>query len=371
MSALFSPIQLRALTLANRITVSPMCQYSAVDGSAGDWHLMHLGQFAVAGAGMLVIEATHVEPRGRITHGCLGLYSDENEAALSRVVAFCHTYGSCRIGMQLSHSGRKGSAKLPWERRGMPLTPAEGAWPTVGCSGLPFADDWPVPKPLDAGGIRGVIAAHVEAAVRANRIGVDVVELHAAHGYLLHEFLSPLSNRRQDGYGGSLENRMRLVLEIFEAVRARWPAEKPMGTRISASDWLDGGWTLDDAVTLCRELKALGCDYITVSSGGLSPAQKIPIGEGHQVPLATRIRRDVDIPVIAVGMIYRPTHAEQIIAAGDADMVALARGMLFDPHWAWRAAAALGAEVSYPPQYVRGYKSRWLQTLAAGHDPAG
>ena len=371
MSALFSILQLREAELPNRITVSPMCQYSAVDGSASDWHLMHLGQFAVSGVGMLVIEATHVEARGRITHGCLGLYSDENEAALARIVAFCHKHGACKIGMQLSHSGRKGSAKLPWEERGAPLAPAEGAWPTVGCSGLPFADEWPVPEPLDALGVKDVIAAHANAALRADRIGVDVLELHAAHGYLLHEFLSPLSNRRRDGYGGSIENRMRLVLEIFEAVRARWPVEKPLGTRISATDWLDGGWTIDDAVILCRELKASGCDYITVSSGGLSPAQIIPIGEGHQVPLAARIRRDADIPVIAVGMIYRPAHAEQIIADGQADMVALARGMLFDPHWTWRAAAALGADVAFPPQYVRAYKSHWLRSLAAGLDPSG
>ena len=370
MSALFSGFEMRGVALANRITVSPMCQYSAVDGSASDWHLMHLGKFAVSGVGMLVIEATHVERRGRITHGCLGLYSDDNEAALARIVAFCRNHGNCKIGLQLSHSGRKGSAKLPWEERGAPLTPAEGDWPTVGCSGLPFADGWPAPEPLDTAGIDAIIAAHADAALRANRIGVDVLELHAAHGYLLHEFLSPLSNRRRDNYGGSLENRMRLVLETFEAVHAQWPTEKPVGARISATDWLDGGWTLDEAVVLCRELKALGCDYITVSSGGLSPVQRIPIGEGHQVPLAARIRRDAEIPVIAVGMIYRPAHAERIIAEGQADMVALARGMLFDPHWAWRAAAALGAEVAFPPQYVRGYKSGWLQSLAAGHDPS-
>lgn len=371
MTSLFSPLHLRGVELANRITVSPMCQYSAVDGSATDWHLMHLGKFAVSGVGMLVIEATHVEARGRITHGCLGLYSDANEAALKRIVAFCHTHGFCKIGVQLSHSGRKGSAKLPWEGRGAPLKPEEGAWPTVGCSGLPFADGWPEPAPLDAAGLKTVIAAHADAAARADRIGIDVIELHAAHGYLLHEFMSPLGNRRGDGYGGPLRNRIRFVLEVFEAVRARWPAEKPMGTRISATDWIDGGWTLDDAVILCRELRALGCDYITVSSGGLSPAQNVPIGEGHQVPLATRIRREADIPVIAVGMIYRAAHAEEIIADGHADMVALARGMLFDPHWAWHAAAELGAKVPFPPQYVRAYKSGWLQSLAAENGRSG
>jgi len=371
MSALFSPFRMRGVELPNRITVSPMCQYSAVDGCASDWHLMHLGQFAVSGVGMVVIEATHVERRGRITHGCLGLYSDENEAALARVVGFCRERGFAKVGMQLSHSGRKGSAKRPWEGRGEALVPAEGAWTTVGCSGLPFADGWPAPEPLDAAGVKTVIAAHADSAARADRIGVDVLELHAAHGYLLHEFMSPLTNRRTDGYGGSLENRMRLVLEIFEAVRGRWPADKPVGTRISALDWIDGGWSIDEAVVLCRELRRLGCDYITVSSGGLSPAQRVPIGEGHQVSLAARIRREADIPVIAVGMIYRPQHAEKIIADGDADMVAIARGMLFDPHWAWRAAAALGAQVQFPPQYVRGYRSRWLQALAAGDGPSG
>jgi 2,4-dienoyl-CoA reductase-like NADH-dependent reductase (Old Yellow Enzyme family) len=368
MTALFSPLRLRGLEISNRITVSPMCQYSATDGSAADWHLMHLGKFAVSGVGMLIIEATHVEARGRITPGCLGLYSDANEAALARIVAFCKEHGFARIGMQLSHSGRKGSARLPWEERGAPLTAKDGAWPTVGTSGQPFAEGWPTPTPLDTAGLEIVKTAHVDAARRADRIGIDVIELHAAHGYLLHEFMSPISNRRNDTYGGPLQNRIRYVLETFEAVRTVWPNDKPMGTRISATDWIDGGWTLDDAVVLCRELRALGCDYITVSSGGLSPAQKVPIGEGHQVELAARIRRDADIPVIAVGMIYRPAHAEQIIADGHADMVALARGMLFDPHWTWRAAAELGAQVPFPPQYVRAYKSAWLQGQAAGGD---
>lgn len=366
MTALFSPLRLRGMELSNRITVSPMCQYSAVDGSASDWHLMHLGKFAVSGVGMLVIEATHVEARGRITPGCLGLYSDDNEAALTRVVAFCKEHGFARIGMQLSHSGRKGSAKLPWEERGAPLTAEDGAWPTVGVSGLPFAEGWPAPTPLDGAGLETVKVAHIDAARRADRIGIDSLELHAAHGYLLHEFMSPLSNRRDDAYGGSLENRIRYVLETFEAIRAVWPDAKPMGTRISATDWVDGGWTVDEAVALCRELRALGCDYITVSSGGLSPAQTVPIGEGHQVEMASRIRRDADIPVIAVGMINRPAHAEEIIAGGHADLVALARGMLFDPHWTWRAAAQLGAQLPFPPQYVRAYKSGWLQMQASG-----
>ena len=364
MADLFSPISLRALTLQNRIVVSPMCQYSAQDGSASDWHIMHLGQFAISGAGLVIVEATHVEPRGRITHGCLGLYSDDNEAALKRVVEFCHTHGFASIGLQLSHAGRKGAAKRPWDGRGQPLTQKEGAWETVGCSAIPFSEDWPTPVPLDEHGLAAVKQAHADAAVRAHRIGIDLLELHAAHGYLLHEFMSPLTNKRRDGYGGSLENRIRLILEIFEDVRQVWPIEKPFGTRISATDWIDGGWNIEEAIVLCRELKARGCDYITVSSGGLSPAQKVEIGEGHQVPMAARIRQDVDIPVMAVGMINRPAHAQEIVASGEADMIAIARGMLFDPHWTWRAAAELGADFHAPPQYIRAKKSRWLRSTA-------
>jgi 2,4-dienoyl-CoA reductase-like NADH-dependent reductase (Old Yellow Enzyme family) len=362
MADLFSPITLRQLTLENRIAVSPMCQYSAKDGSASDWHLMHLGQFAISGTGLVIIEATHVEPRGRITSSCLGLYSDDNEAALKRVVDFCHAHGSAKIGLQLSHAGRKGSAKRPWDGRGQPLTEDEGAWETVGCSGIPFSKGWPASSPLDERGLSEVKQAHVDAAFRAQRIGIDLLELHAAHGYLLHEFMSPLGNTRIDRYGGSVENRIRFVLEIFGDVRQAWPTEKPFGTRISATDWIDGGWDIEDAIVLCRELKSLGCDYITVSSGGLSPAQKIEIGEGHQVPLAARIREAVDIPVMAVGMINRPAHAQDIIATGEADMIAIARGMLFDPHWTWRAAAELKADFQAPPQYIRAKKSKWLRS---------
>lgn len=368
MAELFSPIALRQLTLDNRIVVSPMCQYSARDGSATDWHLMHLGQFAVSGCGLVIIEATHVERRGRITHGCLGLYSDENEASLKRVVDFCREHGSARIGMQLSHSGRKGSAKLPWEGRGRPLQDSEGAWGTVGCSGIAYDEGWPAPEALDQPGIDTVIRAHADAAVRAQRIGIDLLELHAAHGYLLHEFLSPITNRRDDRYGGSLTNRMRFVLEVFEGVRRVWPSDRALGARISATDWIDGGWNVEESVVLCRELKSLGCDYVTVSSGGLSMAQKIAIGEGHQVPLASRIRKEADVPVMAVGMIFRPEHAEAIVAGKQADMIAIARGMLFDPHWTWRAAAVLDARICAPPQYIRAQRSAWLreQSVRAG-----
>ena len=360
-AGLFSPLALRGLTLSNRIVVSPMCQYSAVDGSATDWHLVHLGQFAIGGAGIVVIEATHVEPRGRITHGCLGLYSDANEAALVPVVDFFRRHGKAKLGMQLSHSGRKGSAHKPWIARGKPLTADEGAWTTVGCSGLPFADDWPAPAPLDEAGLAEVREAHANAARRAARLGIDLLELHIAHGYLLFEFLSPVTNRREDVYGGTLSGRMRFPLEVFEAVRAAWPSEKPLGVRVSATDWLAGGWALEDTVAFARELKARGCDYLAVSTGGLSPAQSIPIGEGHQVPFAARLRREVPMPTLAVGMIYEPQHADGIIRNGEADLIALARGMLFDPHWPWHAASVLGADIAYPSQYVRAWKSDFLR----------
>lgn len=360
-SALFSAATLRGMTVPNRIVVSPMCQYSAVDGSATDWHLVHLGQMAMSGAGLLIFEATHVEARGRITPGCLGLYSAENEHALKRVVSFCREHGSAKLGIQLSHSGRKGSARIPWDRRGAPLSPADGGWQTIGCSGIPRGDGWPAPDALDAAGLQAVKHAHVEATRRAQLLGIDLIELNAAHGYLLHEYLSPHTNRRDDLYGGNLENRMRYPLEVFEEMRAAWPHEKPMGVRISATDWLKDGWELDQAVVFCRNLRALGCDYIAVSSGGLSLDQKIPLDEGHQVPFATKIRGEAGIPTMAVGMIYRPQHAEAIIADRKADFVAIARGMLFHPHWPWRAAAALNADVDYPPQYIRAYKSPWLR----------
>jgi 2,4-dienoyl-CoA reductase-like NADH-dependent reductase (Old Yellow Enzyme family) len=362
-SALFSTITLRGLTLPNRIVVSPMCQYSAVDGSATDWHLMHLGKFAVSGAGLVIIEATHVEARGRITHGCLGLYSDDNERELARIVDFCRKVGTAKIGMQISHSGRKGSARLPWVGRGEPLTADEGSWETIAPSALPHGPGWPAPRELDDEGLAIVREAHVDATRRAARIGIDLIETHIAHGYFLHEFLSPLSNKRTDAYGGSLENRMRYPLEVFAAIREVWPADRPMGVRHSVTDWAEGGWTPEDAEVFADALKDLGCDYITATTGGLSVDQKIPIGEGHQVEFARRLRDKTGLPSMAVGMIFRPHHAEQIIREGDADFVALARGMLSDPHWPWRAAATLDAEVNYPAQYVRGYKSSWLRSM--------
>ncbi len=351
-SALFSPIELRKTALANRIVVSPMCQYSAQDGNATDWHLMHLGQFSVSGVGLMFVEATGVEPRGRITPGCLGLYSDDNEQALTRVVEFCRAHGSAKLGIQLGHAGRKASAHVPW-RGGGSLAPAEGGWTPVAPSAVAFGDGWPVPAALDRSGLAVVKRAFVDAACRAARLGFDVLELHAAHGYLLHSFLSPLSNTRQDEYGGALENRMRFPAEVFEAVREVWPADTPLGVRISATDYAEGGWDLLDAVAFATRLRALGCDFIDTSGGGLVPHQRIPLGPGYQVPFAAAVRRDARIPTIAVGLITEPRQAETIVADGHADMVALARRMLYDPRWTWHAARELGAEAAYPPQYLR------------------
>ncbi|MDH3701758.1 MAG: NADH:flavin oxidoreductase/NADH oxidase [Alphaproteobacteria bacterium] len=364
-SALFSPLMLGGLGLANRIVASPMCQYSAEEGCATDWHLMHLGQLAVSGAGLVMTESAHVTPQGRITHSCLGLYSDDNEAALARVVEFCRRHSPAKLGIQLSHAGRKGSTRLPAEGRNRPLTDAEGAWPTVGASGIARADGWPDPAPLDAPGIEAICAAHADAARRAAHIGFDLLELVMAHGYLLHEFLSPLTNRRDDAYGGDAIRRARFPLDVFDAVRDAWPADRPLGVRLSATDYADGGWSLGDTVALAVELERRGCDYVAVSSGGLLFDQRVPTGEGHQVDFAATVRREADIPVMAMGMIADPHHAEAIIREGAADAVALARTLLVDPRWPWHAAQILGAAVDFPPQYLRGYKSAWHRTQRA------
>jgi 2,4-dienoyl-CoA reductase-like NADH-dependent reductase (Old Yellow Enzyme family) len=361
-SALFSPIHLRGLELANRIVVSSMCQYNADDGSANDWHLMHLGQFAMGAASLVMTEATHVSPEGRITHKCLGLYSDANERALKRVVDFCRTYGVSSLGIQLAHAGRKASTHTPLEGR-HPLAADEGAWTTRAPSSLPYAPDWHRPQALDGEGLARIKAEFVAAAGRAARIGFDLLELHGAHGYLMHQFLSPLSNRREDAYGGSLENRMRFPLEVFEAVRRVWPEDRPIGVRVSASDGVAGGWTVEETVTFGRELKALGCDFMDVSSGGNDPRQQIEVGPGYQVPFAARVRERARLPTWAVGMITDPHQAEEIVAGGSADMVALARGVMFNPRWAWHAAEALGAETAYSRMYVRCHPSSWPQVF--------
>jgi 2,4-dienoyl-CoA reductase-like NADH-dependent reductase (Old Yellow Enzyme family) len=355
-SALFSPITLHGITFDNRVVVSPMCQYSSVDGLANDWHVQHLGHLAMSGAGLVVIEATGVERDGRITHGCLGLWSDAHEKALEPAVATVRRWGQAKLGIQLAHAGRKGSSQVPWEG-GRALGPSEKPWITDSASALPFGEGWHTPRALDQAGIDRIKTAFVDAAKRSARLGLDVVELHSAHGYLLHQFFSPLSNRRTDRYGGSLENRMRLGLEIAEAVRAVFPAV--LGARITGGDWAEGGATVEDAVVFAKELKARGLDYVDVSSGGLVATQKIQIGPGYQVPFAAEVRAKSGMPTRAVGMIVEPAQAEEIVASGKADMVALARGILDDPRWAWHAADALGAAVKVPPQYGRARPDTW------------
>ncbi len=350
-SALFQPITLRGLTLPNRIVIAPMCQYSAIDGCATDWHLIHLGHLAVSGAGLLIIEATGVEPQGRISRECLGMYSDACEAALAQVLAVVRRYSNMPIGIQLGHAGRKGSQKKPTDGRGS-IPAGAGDWQTDAPSALAFIPEWQTPRALDRAGMDRIVAAFADATRRCARLGLDLVELHGAHGYLMSSFLSPLANRRTDAYGGSLDNRMRLPLEIFDAVRAAWPQERPLGVRCNGTDWDESGITPDDAVAFSRALKERGCDYVDVSSGGNSMA-RIPLGPGYQVPFAARVRREAGIATIAVGQIRDPRHAEAIVADGEADMVALGRGMLNEPRWPWHAAEELGAEVRYPYQYFR------------------
>jgi 2,4-dienoyl-CoA reductase-like NADH-dependent reductase (Old Yellow Enzyme family) len=350
-SALFSPISLRGLTLNNRIVVSPMCQYgSDPDGSANDWHLMHLGSFAMGAAGLVMCEMTQVNPVGKISPKDATMCSDANERAMKRVVDFCRTYGVAKLGIQLGHAGRKGSQQVP-ALGGKPLTAEEGAWETVGPSAIPFGEGWPAPREMTKDEIQACIQDHVQAVERSLRIGFDVIEMHGGHGYLIHQFLSPLANQRKDEYGGSLENRMRFPLECFKAMRAAWPEDKPMGIRISATDWVEGGWVPEEALVFARELKALGCDYIDISTGGLDPRQQIPLSAGYQVGFGAEIRKQVDIKTMSVGLIGHAKQAEEIIASGQADMVAIARGAMYDPRFAWHAAEELGAETEYAPKY--------------------
>ena len=359
-SRLFDPLKLGGLELANRVVISPMCQYSAADGVPNDWHLMHLGQYAVSGAALVFAEATAVEPVGRITPGCTGLYNDEQEAAFARIVQFFERFGQARPAMQLAHAGRKASCDLPW-RGGKPLEQGQGAWPTIGPSAEAFAEGWHVPAEMDRADMDRVRDAFVAATERAMRAGFHVLELHGAHGYLLSQFLSPIANKRADEYGGSLENRMRYPLEVFDAVRAAWPADRPLGVRISGTDWEEPGITIEESVVFTKALRARGCDFIDVSAGG-NLATRPPVGTsgpGYQVPLAETIKRETGITTIAVGMIRDPHLAEDIVATGKADLVALARGALYDPRWAWHAADALGAEAPYPPQYVRSRPDFW------------
>jgi 2,4-dienoyl-CoA reductase-like NADH-dependent reductase (Old Yellow Enzyme family) len=352
MSVLFSPISLAGLKLANRIVIAPMCQYSARDGQATAWHVVHLGHLALSGAGMLIVEATAVEPEGRISAADLGLWSDSTEAALADTLQKVRAYSPIPIAIQLAHAGRKASTALPW-KGGQAIASSAGGWRPWAPSSLAYEPGDEAPQALDQAGLRRVRQAFASAGQRAVRLGFDGVELHCAHGYLLHEFLSPLSNTRADQYGGSLENRMRFPLEVYESLRAAVPAGKPVGVRVSATDWVEGGWDLEQSVVFAQRLKHLGCDYIHVSTGGLSPRQKIAPAPNYQVPFAVRIKAETGLPTIAVGLITEARQAEDIVASGQADMVALARGMLYDPRWPWHAAAELGGQVAAPPQYLR------------------
>ncbi len=355
---LFTPIQLGGITLSNRIVVSPMCQYSAADGAMTDWHLAHLGSLAVSRAGLAIIEATGVTREGRISHGCTGLYNDLNEAAMQRAVHVYRGISSAPIGVQLAHAGRKASSHVPW-MGGKALGPGESPWQTVAPSALPYAEGWHTPHELTVDEIRSLVDAFAASAARALRIGLDLVELHSAHGYLLHEFLSPNSNKRTDHYGGSLENRMRAPLEIARALRDAWPRDRALGARITASEWAPGGFEAQDAAAYAKALKAIGFDYVCVSSGGNVPHQKIKVVPGYQVAFAETVKRGAQLPVMAVGMIVEAQQAEDILTAGKADMVALARGMLDDPRWVWHAAERFGVKLDYPPQYRRANPEQW------------
>jgi 2,4-dienoyl-CoA reductase-like NADH-dependent reductase (Old Yellow Enzyme family) len=348
---LFSPFQLRSVHFANRIGVSPMCQYSSQDGFATDWHLVHLGARAQGGAGLVMTEASAVLPEGRISSADLGIWKDEHILKLEQIARFLHSQG-VRAGVQLAHAGRKGSMTAPFAGERL-LTPAEGRWEPVGPSAIAFSPNYAVPKELDQAGIDAEVRAFADAARRALKAGFDFVEIHGAHGYLLHEFLSPLANHRTDAYGGSFENRIRLMIEVVDAVRAVWPEHLPLFVRISATDWAESGWSPDESVELGRHLGQHGVDLVDVSSGGQVPDARIPVGPGFQAPFAARIRSEAGIPTAAVGMITEPGQANDIVGGGQADMVFLAREMLRDPYWPLHAAAALGEQVSWPVQYLR------------------
>jgi len=353
MSALFTPLEVGGLKLSNRIVIAPMCQYSAEDGCMTDWHVIHLGQLALSGAALLTIEATAVTPEGRISYGDTGLWSDANEEAMGRVLASVRRWSDMPIAIQLGHAGRKASTRKPWEGGGQIAAGRPNGWQTVAPSPIPFLAEENPPTELDSDGLTRIRQAFAEAAERSARLGLAAIQLHGAHGYLLHQFLSPLSNRRTDQYGGSLENRMRFPLEVFDAVRAAFPADKPVTMRVSGTDWVEGGWDIEQTIAFARALEQRGCAAIHVSSGGLDPRQQVPIGPSYQVPLAREVKRAVTMPVVAVGLITEFEQAEAIVGTGDADVIALARGILYDPRWPWHAAAHLGASVKAPPQYLR------------------
>jgi 2,4-dienoyl-CoA reductase-like NADH-dependent reductase (Old Yellow Enzyme family) len=350
---LFTPLSVGRLKLANRIVIAPMCQYSALDGCMTDWHLIHLGHLALSGAALLTIEATAVLPEGRITYADVGLWDDKTEAAIGRTLEAIKHWSDMPVALQLAHAGRKASTELPWKGGAQIPPDAPNGRQTVAPSAVPYQEGETPPTALDRDGLVRVCDAFAAAARRAARLGLDAIQIHAAHGYLLHEFLSPLSNRREDDYGGSLENRMRFPLEVFDAVRAAFPADRPVTVRVSGTDWVAGGWDIEQTVAFAKELEARGCDAVHVSSGGLSPAQQIPVGPSYQVPLARAVKAATNMPVVAVGQITEFEQAEAIVGTGDADLIALARGILFNPRWPWHAAAHFGAQVKAPNQYLR------------------
>jgi 2,4-dienoyl-CoA reductase-like NADH-dependent reductase (Old Yellow Enzyme family) len=354
-SKLFSPLQIGGVTLPNRIAISSMCQYSADDGCMNDWHFVHLGHLAYSGAGLMMVEATHVTRDGRITHGCTGLYSEHNEASIKRVIDACRRLSRNAIGIQIGHAGRKASSQVPWEGREF-LRPDQNPWPTLAPSPLPFGEGWHVPRELSASEIRALVGDFASSAERARRIGFDVLELHSAHGYLLHQFQSPLSNQRKDEYG---RDRMKFPLEVARAVRDSWPKERALGARITGSDWLDGGLRPEDAVAYARELERIGFDYVCVSSGGLLSHARLNLGPGYQVPFAHQVKQATKMRVRAVGMIADADQAEKIVAEEKADMVAMARAFLDNPRWVWHAAERFGVKLDYPPPYARSRYDQW------------
>jgi 2,4-dienoyl-CoA reductase-like NADH-dependent reductase (Old Yellow Enzyme family) len=363
---LFTPLRAGSLSLANRIVIAPMCQYSAVDGCMTDWHLIHLGHLALSGAALLTIEATAVVPEGRITYADVGLWSDETEDAIARTLESVRRWSDIPIAIQLAHAGRKSSHEIPW-KGGRQIQPGEpNGWQTESPSAIPFEPGEHPPVALDRDGLARVRDAFASAARRASRIGIDAVQLHGAHGYLLHEFLSPLSNHRDDEYGGSLENRMRFPLEVFDAVRASFPMDRSVSVRVSGTDWAEGGWDAEQTVVFAQALEARGCAAIHVSSGGLTPEQKIPVGPGYQVPLARAVKAATSMPVVAVGLITDYDQAEAILASGDADIIAIARAILYDPRWPWHAAAHFGAKVRAPNQYLRSQPRQFRELFDVG-----
>lgn len=367
MSALFTPFRVGTFEMSNRIVIAPMCQYSAVNGCMTDWHVIHLGHLALSGAALLTIEATAVLPEGRITYADVGLWNEATEAAIGRTLDTVRRWSDTRIAIQLAHAGRKASTEVPW-KGGLQIPPdRSNGWQTVAASAIPYQEGQRSPVALDRPGLAGVREAFVAAAQRAARLGIDAIQLHGAHGYLLHQFLSPLSNRRDDDYGGNLENRMRFPLEVFEAVRTAFPPDRPVTMRVSATDWVDGGWDIDQTIALAQALEARGCSAIHVSSGGLTPSQHISVGPSYQVPLARAVKKATRMPVIAVGLITDFEQAEAIVGTGDADFIALARTILYDPRWPWHAAAHFGAHVKAPDQYLRSQPRQYPDLFDIGH----